>query len=78
MLKDYFDELYHEDGKCYVNSYAKHYDLERIMDVLACFKKGEISDEIIQLGESGIEIQAPILLFLGNGLASVSNLISRL
>lgn len=55
MLKDYFDELYHEDGKCYVNSYAKHYDLERIMDVLACFKKGEISDEIIQLGESGIE-----------------------
>jgi len=54
-LKDFFDEFYHEDGKCYINSYAKHYDLELIVDVLASFKKGDMPDEILYQGESGIE-----------------------
>jgi hypothetical protein len=55
MLKDYFDEFYYEDGKCYINSYAKHYDLELIVEVLASFKKDEMPDEILYQGESGIE-----------------------
>ncbi len=55
MLKDYFDEIYDEDGRCYINSYAKHYDLELIVEVLASFKKDEIPDEILYQGESGIE-----------------------
>jgi hypothetical protein len=54
-LKDYFDEFYYEDGKCYINSYAKHYDLERIVEVLASNKTGDMPDEILYQGESGIE-----------------------
>jgi len=54
-LKDYFDEFYYEDGKCYINSYAKHYDLELIVEVLASIKKDEMPDEILYQGESGIE-----------------------
>lgn len=54
-LEDYFEEISFHEGVCNIDSYSKHYDLERIVGVLACFKEGEEADEIVYQGDTGID-----------------------
>jgi hypothetical protein len=54
-MGEFFELIFYHDGACTVDSFARHYDLEQMIDLLAHFKEGETPDEILYQGDNGIE-----------------------